>query len=206
MKVCKKCIQPDSRPGIYFNEDGICGACLWEEEKKTIDWNSREKELMQIAIWAKKTTTSNYDCVIGVSGGKDSTKQALTAKDRLGLRCLLVNNEPEGITDIGNHNIENLKNLGFDVISIRPNPIVMRKLIKRDFYKYLNPVKVTEYSLWSSAYIIADQFNIPLLIQGENPSLTLGVSLTLEPDDNALNADQQNTLKSDWHEYLEVDG
>ncbi len=84
MKICKRCIQPDTRPGIYFNEDGICGACLWEEQKKTIDWNSRENELDEIVGWAKKNAKNNYDCVIGVSGGKDSTKQALTARDRLG--------------------------------------------------------------------------------------------------------------------------
>ena len=207
MKICKKCIQPDTRPGIYFNEQGTCGACLWEDEKKKIDWNAREKDLEDIVEWARKNTTSNYDCVIGVSGGKDSTKQSLTARDKMGLRCLLVNSEPEGITEIGKHNIENLKNLGFDVLSLRPNPRVMKSLVRRDFYKNLNPVKITEYSLWASTYIIAEKFNIPLIIQGENPSLTLGVSLTgLATDDNALNADQQNTLKSGWEEYLEVEG
>ncbi|MGI0023240.1 MAG: N-acetyl sugar amidotransferase [Nitrososphaeraceae archaeon] len=206
MKICKRCIQPDTRPGIYFNSEGICGACLWEEEKSRIDWELREMELQQIAAWAKKNAKSNYDCVIGVSGGKDSTKQALTAQDRLGLRCLLVNSEPEGITEIGKYNIENLKNAGFDVISLRPNPKVMKKLVKRDFYKYLNPVKITEYSLWASSYIIADKFDVPLIIQGENAGLTLGVSLTgLGKDSNALKADEINTLSSGWKEYLEVD-
>ena len=122
MKICKRCIQPGTRPNLYFNDDGVCGACLWEEEKKTIDWNLRETELQNIANWAKKTSQSNYDCAIGVSGGKDSTFQAITARNRLGLHCLLVNSEPEGITDLGTHNIENLKNLGFDVITLRPNP------------------------------------------------------------------------------------
>ena len=130
MKICKKCIQPNTRPGIFFDENQICGACLWHEEKKSINWNQREIELSNIAEWAKKTSTDNYDCVIGVSGGKDSTKQAITAKEKLGLRCLLVNCEPEGITDIGSKNIENLKNLGFDVISLRSNPKVMKSLIK----------------------------------------------------------------------------
>ena len=207
MRVCNRCIQPDTRPGIYFDDQGICGACLWEEEKKEIDWESREKELEEIAEWAKKTTNSNYDCVIGVSGGKDSTKQALTARDRLGLRCLLVNGEPEGITEIGRYNIENLKKLGFDVISIRPNPKVMRLLVKRDFYKYLNPVKITEFSLYASAYIIADKFDIPLIIQGDNPGLTLGTSLTgVSTDSNAMKADELQTLSSGWKEYVEVEG
>jgi len=207
MRICKRCIQPDTRPGIYFTDDGLCGACLWEDEKKTIDWTTREKELQRVADWAKKAVKGTYDCVIGVSGGKDSTKQSLTARDRLGLRCLLVNSEPEGITEIGKHNIENLKNLGFDVLSLRPNPKTMKKLMKRDFYRYLNPVKITEYSLWSSAYIIADQFNIPLIIQGENGGLTLGTRLTgLGTDSDALKANEMNTMSSGWEEYLEVEG
>jgi N-acetyl sugar amidotransferase len=207
MRICNRCIQPDTRPGIYFDDQGMCGACLWEEKKKEVDWESREKELQEIADWAKKTTKSNYDCVIGVSGGKDSTKQALTARDRLGLRCLLVNCEPEGITEIGRHNIENLKKLGFDVISLRPNPKVMRLLIKRDFYKYLNPVKITEFPLYASTYIIADKLDIPLIIQGENPGLTLGTSLTgVGTDFNAMKADELQTLSSGWKEYLEAEG
>ena len=208
MEVCKRCIQPDTRPEIYFDDQGECGGCLWEDEKKEIDWESREKELQDIAEWAKKTTKSNYDCVIGVSGGKDSTKQALTAKDRLGLRCLLVNCEPEGITEIGRYNIENLKKLGFDVIGIRPNPKVMKSLVKRDFYKYLNPVKITEYCLWASTYIIAEKFDIPLIIQGDSPVTVLGTRLTsrVGTDYDAMKADELQTLSSGWKEYVGVDG
>jgi N-acetyl sugar amidotransferase len=206
MKICKKCIQPDTRPGIYFDKNGICGACLWEKEKETIDWDLRRKELEEIASWAKNTTSSNYDCAIGVSGGKDSTLQAIIARDELDLRPLLVNSEPTGITEIGKHNIENLKELGFDVISLRPNPKIIKRLIKRDFYKYLNPVKITEYSLYSSTYIIAEKFEIPLIIQGENPGLTLGTRLTgVGTDSNALKADELQTLSSGWKEYLEVE-
>ena len=207
MRICTRCIQPDTRPGIYFDDQNVCGACLWEEEKKEIDWKSREKELEGIAEWAKNTAKGNYDCAIGVSGGKDSTKQALTARDKLGLRCLLVNCEPEGITEIGRHNIENLKKLGFDVINLRPNPKVMKLLIKRDFYKYLNPVKITEFPLYASTYIIADKFDIPLIIQGDNPGLTLGTSLTgVSTDSNAMKADELQTLSSGWKEYVEVEG
>ena len=207
MKICKRCIQPDSRPGIYFDENGICGACLWDQEKKNINWDLREKELFKIAEWAKKSTKSNYDCVIGVSGGKDSTKQAITARDKLGLRCLLVNYQPENISELGHKNIENLKIQGFDVISIRPNPKIMKLLIKHDFFKWLNPVKATEFALWSSTYIICDSFNIPLIIQGENPGLTLGARLSgVGTDSNCLNAEKLNTLSTGWEDYLEIDG
>lgn len=208
MNYCIKCVQPDTRPGIYFNEEDICGACLWKEElEKNIDWEGRQKELMQIVDNAKKKAKinrSNYECAIGVSGGKDSTFQALYARDVLGLRAFLVNSEPEGITEIGRHNIENLKQLGFDVISLRPNPKLMKKLIKRDFYKHLNPGKITEYSLYASTYIIAEEFNIPLIIQGENVGLTFGDSKTgLGTDGDALKANQSNTLASGIQEYIE---
>ena len=207
MKICKRCIQPDTRPGIYFNDDGICGSCVWEDEKKKIDWDSRFNELKDIANYAKNTTQSNYDCVIGVSGGKDSTTQAVIAREELGLHCLLVNGEPEGLTELGRHNIENLKQLGFDVISMRPNPKLMKKLIKWDFYNHLNPVKATEFSLWASTYIIAEKFRVPLIIQGENPGLTLGARLTgVGTDGNALKAEMLQTLSKGFEEYLSIDG
>ena len=206
MRICKECIQPDTRPGIFFNEDGVCGACLWEHEKKELDWDQRESELKQI-IEKTKSKEALYDCAIGVSGGKDSTFQAITARDRFGLRCLLVNYQPENITPIGEKNIENIKNLGFDVVTIRPNPKVMKKLIRYDFFKNLNPVKPTEFALYSSTYIIAEKFNIPLIIQGENPGLILGTSLTgVGTDSNALKANELHTLSSGWEVYSEIEG
>jgi len=204
MKYCKKCVQPDTRPNVYFNEEGICGACLYEEEKEKIDWHKRLEELHSIAQNARKKSkenNSNYDCVVGVSGGKDSTFQALYARDKLGLRTLLVNCEPEGMTEIGKNNIENLKNLGFDVISIRPNPVLMKKLVKRDFYKYVNPVKITEFPLWASSYRMAQVFKIPLIVQGENDCLTLGVRNAQGLGGDAMLVSKQDTLASGWKEY-----
>ncbi len=206
MKYCKKCVQPDTRPGIFFSEDGICGACLYEEEKRSIDWTKREAEVKEIAEWAKGEANArgcNYECAIGISGGKDSTFQSLYARDKLGLHPLLVNSEPEGITEIGRKNIENLKNLGFDVISLRPNPLAMKKLVKKDFYNFLNLVIVMEFSLWASTYIIADKFDIPLIIQGENPGLTLGARKTgVGVNGDALNADKLDTQSSGWVRYI----
>ena len=206
MRICKECIQPDTRPGIFFDNEGVCGACIWEHEKKILDWKERELELNKI-IENAKSKRSLYDCAIGVSGGKDSTFQALTARDRFGLKCLLVNYQPENITTVGERNIENLKNLGFDVVTIRPNPQIMKKLIRYDFFKNLNPVKPTEFSLFSSTYIIAEKFHIPLIIQGENPGLILGTRLTgVGTDSNALKANELHTLSSGWEVYTKVEG
>ena len=205
MRICTKCIQPDTRPGVFFNEESVCGACLWEDEKKKIDWAERKKELEIIANDAKKSNAV-YDCAIGVSGGKDSTKQAVTARDELGLNCLLVNYQPENITELGRKNLENLKSLGFDLISIRPNPKIMMKVTKHDFFNYLNFVKASEFPLYASTYIIAEKFKIPLIIQGENPGLTVGTSLTgVGTDSDALKAYQLQTLSGGIQEYLDID-
>ena len=163
MRYCVRCVQPDTRLGIVFSDDGLCGACLWEDEKKTIDWGVRERELQDIAEWAKSRARGPYNCVIGVSGGKDSTFQAMYAKEHLGLRPLLVNGAPDNISEIGRKNIEKLIGLGFDCISLRPNPQILRQLMRRDFFSCLNPIRVAEYPHWASAYIIAVRFDIPLV-------------------------------------------
>lgn len=206
MRRCKKCVQLNTRPGIYFNEEGICGACLYEEEKKNINWSQREQRLNEIVEWAKVTArkrNSNYDCIIGVSGGKDSTFQTLYVKDKLGLRALLVNCEPENITKLGKKNIENLKKLGFDSMVMRPNPVVIKKLIKKDFYEHCNPIKVTEFALYASVSIIAEKFNIPLIIQGDNQAFTLGVRMIeLKANDDALGVNKLDTLSTGWDRYI----
>lgn len=198
MKYCKKCLQPDTRPGVYFNEEGVCGACLWEEEKKHIDWKAREKELQDIADNAKCRAKGAYDCVVGVSGGKDSTLQAFYARDVLKLRPLLVSYDNFGITDLARANFNNLKKHGFEVMSITPSLNTAKKISKHCFYKYLYIGKALENFLYACTYVIANQFNIPLIIQGENGALALGASVGLQDKGgNCLNVVKGNTFKED---------
>ena len=198
MKYCKKCLQPDTRPNVLFDENQVCYACKYEESKKSIDWIKRERELLEIADWArneKKTRGNSYDCIIGVSGGKDSTFQAVYAKEKLGLHPLLVNSAPDEITETGRCNLNNLNNLGFDVISIQTDPNIAKQLARKCFFERGNIVAASEYSLWSSAYIIADRFNIPLIIQGENAALTLGAAKNQTASGDAFSVLQLDTLK-----------
>ncbi len=197
MRYCKRCLQPDTRPGILFNDDGVCYACLYEESKKKIDWDKRFNDLLNIANWAKQQADDRgivYDSVIGVSGGKDSTFQAVYCKDKLGLNPLLVNCAPDEITEAGQKNIDNLNHLGFDIVSLKPDPTIAKKLARKSFFERGNIVMASEYCLWASAYIIADRFNIPLIVQGENAALTLGAALNQEQSDDAFGIVNLNTL------------
>lgn len=187
MKYCKKCVQPDTRPGLVFDDEGVCSACRAAEQRPRVDWGDREKQLWETAEWARKNSKGGFDCVVGVSGGKDSHFQALYAKERLGLKTLLVNCAPDNISEAGHHNLENLVQYGFDMISLRPNPKIERELSKRAFYKYGNFVKPLEYPLYASSFQIALKFRIPLVIQGENPAETLGIVEFIDPGGNAMN-------------------
>lgn len=204
MRYCKKCLNPSTKPGIVFDENGLCMACVYAGESASceIDWKGRQKKLQEIVAWAKKNSHGRWDCAIGVSGGKDSHFQALYAKEELGLQALLVNCAPDQITDVGRHNLENLVQQGFDLVSWRPNPVVMRQLTKRAFYEYGNAVKPSEYPLFAVTYQTALAYTIPLIIQGENPGLTLGSAAEYGTDDDAFNIVMGNTVQggkaSDW--------
>ena len=99
------------------------------------------------------------------------------------------------MTEIGRANIDNLSKLGFDIISIRPNPQIARKLARKTFLERGNVMAASEYCLWASAYIMAEKFNIPLIIQGENAALTLGTARNQETSDDAFSVMQLDTLR-----------
>ena len=198
MRYCKRCLQPDTRPGIVIDDEQVCFACRYEESKEVIDWKERHAELQAIADEAKAESRRRgnaYDCVIGVSGGKDSTFQAVYAREKLGLHPLLINCAPDEITEIGRRNITNLGNMGFDIISIHPDPTIAKKLAKKCFFERGNIIAASEYCLWASSYIMADRFNIPLIIQGENAALTLGTAKNQEATGNAFSVTQLDTLR-----------
>ena len=128
MKYCSKCIIPETRPDQFLNKDGVCNACKSHEHKKKIDWDIRLKELNEI-ISKNKNKSGKWDCVIPSSGGKDSTYQAIRAKE-LGLNPVIVTATTCDLSSLGIKNIENLKNLGFDTFEISPNRKIRAKLNK----------------------------------------------------------------------------
>lgn len=176
MIYCKRCLEPNTRPDSVFDEEGVCLPCRLLETAHEIDWEARRRDLDAIVAWGKARNVSGYDCIIPVSGGKDSHRQAMYCRDVLGMKALLVScgYPPEQQTERGAHNIGNLINLGFDCIYVSPAPETWRKLMRAGFFRWGNMFKSTELALYASAPKIATAWHIPLVIYGENPSLSWG--------------------------------
>jgi N-acetyl sugar amidotransferase len=179
ISFCTKCLTPNSWPDAIFDAQGVCMPCRYAETWPDIDWNARRKELLEIAEWGRRTKKGTYDCIIGVSGGKDSTRQAFFARDELGLTPLLVScvYPPEQQTQRGADNLSNLVEAGFDLHIVGPAPKISKHLTRYSFLTYGNIFKATELTLYSSLPKVAIAYNIPLIFLGENPALNFGGSV-----------------------------
>lgn len=176
MKYCVKCLQPDTRPGIRFDAHGVCPACNYHASLADVDWDERRAELDEIVAFGRANDHSGYDCIIGVSGGKDSTRQAIFVKEVLKMNPLLVNlgYPPEQVSQRGVDNVSNMIAHGFDCISINPGPQTWRALMHKGFFQFTNWCKSTELALFSSVPRLAIAYQIPLIWWGENAALQLG--------------------------------
>jgi tRNA(Ile)-lysidine synthase TilS/MesJ len=150
-----------------------------------------------------------YDCILGVSGGKDSTRLAIWARDFLGLNPLLVSvtYPPEQMTKRGANNLNNLSELGFDIYTTSPSPIVWKDLMRKSFLETANWAKTTELALFSGVPQIAIEMGIKLILWGENPGLQLGAMETFGKtgwDGNQLR--KMNTLSGMPKEWLAETG
>lgn len=207
MKYCKACLNVNTRPGLVF-EDGICPACNYWKSLENVNWEDRLNELKNFIKNFPKFPRRKFDCIVGVSGGKDSTRQALWVRDTLKLRPLLITiaYPPEQITDRGAENISNLINLGFDVQFLSYSPQTWRKLARESFLRFTNYMKFSEYAIASVSPIIAIKYRIPIIFIGENPTHQLGMVSTIGKtgfDGNRLRyMDTVDGGKIDW--FLEA--
>jgi len=205
MKYCQCCLQPDTRPNSQFTDEGICPACNYFRQLKDVDWQERYDILNDLLKQFPRQSGQYFDCIIGVSGGKDSTRQALYVRDKLGLNPLLVclSYPPPQVTQRGVDNISNLIELGFDVLLSAPAPETWRSLLRASFDKFTNWARSTELALFASVPQIAIRYNIPLILWGENPGLQLGDLKTLgRTGYDGNNLRYMNTLSGGGIEWM----
>ena len=181
MIYCRNCLQPDTRPNSRFSAEGICPACDYFERLQHVDWQERFEILQDLLASAERRPGQMFDCIIGVSGGKDSTRQALWVREKFGLKPLLacLSYPPEQVTERGVDNVSNLIELGFDLVLSAPAPQVWKRLMREAFLKFTNWARSTELALFSSVPQLAIRYGIPLILWGENPGLQLGDLKTL---------------------------
>ena len=211
IEYCKICVTPNTRPRITFNEDGICNACAFSDDKKQTNWEEKEQQLRdEISSIINEVPDREYDCLIPVSGGKDSHYQAHFAKNVLGLNPLCVTFTPLIPTPVGQRNLRNLvEKVGVDHISINANPQIYADITRRMLQEHGDPFKPFLYGVFSGCARIAAEKNIPLFFYGENGETEYGGSeeekyskLDTEGVNARVQSDRANFLTPDrWTEY-----
>jgi hypothetical protein len=169
MERCKNCILPETYPGIYFNENGICNICLNFEKFKLIG----DPELKKVF---KSSRGKRYDCIVPLSGGRDSTYVLYAARKYYGLKVLAVNYDNEVRHEQAMINMTNAcKTLGADFISIRSKNNYATKFV-RDILKTTIPMGphavVTNisctYGIYANIFRTAEEEEIPIILWGRS--------------------------------------
>ena len=167
MRFCTRCVMPETKPDLSFNEEGVCHACMSYENRKSVDWDQRHTELLEIVDRYKSKDGSNWDCIVPVSGGKDSTFQVLRML-QLGMNPLCVTSTTCDLSEIGRRNIENIKSFGVDYMEFSPNKLVRAKL-NRIGLTDVGDISWPEHvGIFTIPVRAAVQFNVPLIVWGEN--------------------------------------
>ena len=174
IRYCKKCVYPETKPDLQFDENGVCDACRFVNVKDDVDWEKRKEELTEIFNKFKNKNGTNYDCVIPVSGGKDSTFQTYVVKEEFGLNPLCVSYHLPEFTDLGRKNLENLKNLGVDCLEFTPNPEICRKMQRISLIEFGDAQWPEHFGIFTVPVQVAVRYKIPLIVWGENSQAEYG--------------------------------
>lgn len=168
---------PDTRPSSIFNEEGVCQACINYENRKKIDWKKREEELDKICDKYRRKD-GYYDCLIPVSGGKDSHRLVYEIKEKRNMNPLLITiGDPFTKTKAGLQNYRNLgETFNCDHLLFEMSIDLFRRVTKIAFEETGEPLKFVEAAIYTVPFKTAINYNIPLVIFGENSSYEYGTT------------------------------
>ena len=173
MQYCSSCIMPNTRPEQNFL-DGICDACRTGVEKhQKIDWVERQNTFEEILQKYRGDGTC-YDCIIPVSGGKDSCYQAIVMRDKYNMTPLCVTHTPCALTEVGLKNLNFLRDQGFDLLQVSGNRRSYRELVRIGFFTLGDCCWPEHIGIFTAPVRVAVNYKIPLLIWGENSQFEYG--------------------------------
>lgn len=192
VKFCTKCVVSNQRPRITFDANGVCSACHYAYEKhNVINWKQREEMLLDL-LGRYRSKDGKYDCIVPVSGGKDSGYVAHQLKYQYGMHPLTVTWAPHLYTDIGWRNYLAFKDSGFDNFLVFPNGKLHRKLSRVAFEVWGDHFKVFGLGQKALAFHVSVKFGIPLMFYGESGEIEYGGS--------TKNKDKPYESVEDWSE------
>ena len=186
MRTCTKCGFPDTRPGSIFVE-GVCQACINYEKRSEVDWLGRATILQELCEDAKENTGSQYDCLIPVSGGKDSYT-LVHLMTNLGMKPLLVTvTDSFTHTKAGSHNLRNMiTKFGLNHWQYTINHDLFIRATRAAFEATGEALKFVEYAIYTIPVMLAQALDIPLVVFGENSAYEYGST-----DEDDFNANSQ---------------
>ena len=174
IEYCKECVTPNTRPSINFNEKGVCSACEMSKTKIKINWDERKNNLKKILNYHRRKNDFEYDCIIPVSGGKDSIYQVHMIKNVFKMNPLCITWRSLARTKRGNENLNALRNIGVDHVDFSPNPKGINKITKKAFEEFGDCSLIDHLAIYNLIPNLALKFKIPLVVWGENPFMEYG--------------------------------
>ncbi|MEM7209871.1 MAG: N-acetyl sugar amidotransferase [Pseudomonadota bacterium] len=207
MKYCSTCVMPDTKPGVVLDENGRCNACRAKDIKQNIDWSERERQLEEIVAEIKRAEHPFYDCIVPVSGGKDSWFQAMLLSEKYELKTLCVTMGAHMPTTEGIANLNNMiKDLNVDHMKITLKPSVLRKVRQRCFLQQGEPAWAEHCAMFSSVVNTALIYEVPLVVWGEDIAFEFGGAQGEVSKPSALAIDKNDLLKEKTiHDWLGED-
>ena len=169
LKYCARCCLPETVEGISFDEMGICTACRSAEQKMHINWDERRKTLEELLDKYRDRPGSFYDCIVPISGGKDSAFQLHVITQIFKLKTLAVTFNHNWYTEAGRYNLENaLEKFDVDHIMYTPSRSLVNRLAKKSLSKIGDACWHCHAGVGAFPLNVAVKFNIPFLIYGES--------------------------------------
>ncbi len=182
IRFCRSCVISNQRPNsmpelthtpnsqkttIAFDDEGVCDACRVVEDKKTIDWSSRERELRALCDRHRRDD-GGYDCIVPGSGGKDSFYAAHVLKFKYGMHPLTVTWAPHIHTEWGWRNFQRWIHAGFDNALVTPNGKVHRLLTRLSLETLFHPFQPFILGQKNLAPKMSALHRVPLVFYGES--------------------------------------
>ena len=173
LRWCSNCLSMSTRPRISFDKRGWCNACVWTEEKKTLDWESRQNELENLLNKHRKTDGA-FDCLVPCSGGKDGSYVAYNLKHKYGMNPLCLTITPALALDLGEQNLKAFVNSGYNHITVNPAYEAMRTLNRIGFLEMGFPYYGWLIAIQAGVIRMANQLGLELVFYGEDGEVEYG--------------------------------